>query len=87
MPPMEGPRDRIVKNLNEKLASVLLDCHAKEDLVTKNVKMAPEANAGDLLLSFLLLFSSVQKASLKYHSISGKHFLICLNVHFVLSMI
>ncbi|XP_021276827.1 filament-like plant protein 7 isoform X2 [Herrania umbratica] len=46
MPPMEGPRDRIVKNLNEKLASVLLDCHAQEDLVTKNVKMAPEADAG-----------------------------------------
>ncbi|XVE93394.1 hypothetical protein REPUB_Repub01dG0188200 [Reevesia pubescens] len=46
MPPMEGGRDRIVKNLNEKLASVLLDCHAKDDLVTKNVKMAPEANAG-----------------------------------------
>ncbi|XP_022763406.1 filament-like plant protein 7 isoform X2 [Durio zibethinus] len=42
---MEG-RDRIVKNLNEKLASVLLDCHAKDDLVTKNMKMAPEANAG-----------------------------------------
>ncbi|XWS39929.1 hypothetical protein CRYUN_Cryun18bG0097000 [Craigia yunnanensis] len=46
MSPMEGGRDRIVKNLNEKLASVLLDCHAKDDPVTKNVKMAPEANAG-----------------------------------------
>ncbi|XVF01283.1 hypothetical protein REPUB_Repub04eG0074600 [Reevesia pubescens] len=46
MPPIEGGRDRIVKNLNEKLASVLLDCHNKDDLVTKNVKMAPEANAG-----------------------------------------
>ncbi|XWS54777.1 hypothetical protein CRYUN_Cryun10bG0118400 [Craigia yunnanensis] len=46
MPLMEGGRDRIVKNLNEKLASVLLDCHAKDDLVIKNVKMAPEANAG-----------------------------------------
>ncbi|XVE66810.1 hypothetical protein DITRI_Ditri08aG0109400 [Diplodiscus trichospermus] len=46
MPPMEGGRDRIVKNLNEKLASVLLDSHAKDDLMTKNVKMAPEANAG-----------------------------------------
>lgn len=46
MPPMDGARDRMVKNLNEKLASVLLDCHVKDDLVTKNVKMAPEANAG-----------------------------------------
>ncbi|XVF45106.1 hypothetical protein PTKIN_Ptkin02bG0179300 [Pterospermum kingtungense] len=46
MPPTEGARERIVKNLNEKLASVLLDCHAKDDLVTKNVKMAPEGNAG-----------------------------------------
>ncbi|XWS68047.1 hypothetical protein CRYUN_Cryun04dG0056800 [Craigia yunnanensis] len=46
MPPMVGGRDRIVKNLNEKLASVLLDCHAKDDLLTKNVKMAPEANSG-----------------------------------------
>ncbi|XP_022745965.1 filament-like plant protein 7 isoform X2 [Durio zibethinus] len=46
MPPVQGGRDRIVKNLNEKLASVLLDCHEKDDLVTKNVKMAPEANAG-----------------------------------------
>ena len=72
MPPMEGGRDRIVKNLNEKLASVLLDCHAKDDLLTKNVKMAPEANAGDLLLSLLLLFSSVEKPSPKCHSISGR---------------
>ena len=72
MPPMEGGRDRIVKNLNEKLASVLLDCHAKDDLVIKNVKMAPEANAGDLLLSLLLLFSSVQKTSPKGHTISGR---------------
>ncbi|GMI83672.1 hypothetical protein like AT3G19370 [Hibiscus trionum] len=36
----EGERDRIVKNLNEKLASVLLDCHAKDDRGIKNVKMA-----------------------------------------------
>ncbi|XVE49222.1 hypothetical protein DITRI_Ditri01bG0065100 [Diplodiscus trichospermus] len=43
-PPMEGRRDRVVKNLNEKLASVLFDCHAKDDLLTKNVKMAPEDN-------------------------------------------
>ncbi|KAE8667448.1 Detected protein of unknown function [Hibiscus syriacus] len=34
----EGERDRIVKNLNEKLASVLLDCHAKDDNGMKNVK-------------------------------------------------
>ncbi|TYG80958.1 hypothetical protein ES288_D02G258800v1 [Gossypium darwinii] len=43
---MEGGRDRIVKNLNENLASVLLDNHAKDDLMTKNVKMAPVLNAG-----------------------------------------
>ncbi|MBA0649365.1 hypothetical protein Goklo_016935 [Gossypium klotzschianum] len=43
---MEGGRDRIVKNLNEKLASVLLHNHAKDDLMTKNVKMAPVLNAG-----------------------------------------
>ncbi|KAK8562903.1 hypothetical protein V6N12_010967 [Hibiscus sabdariffa] len=42
---MEGGRDRIVKNLNEKLASVLLDSHSKDDSATKNVKMAPVANA------------------------------------------
>ena len=65
MPPMEGGRDRIVKNLNEKLASVLLDCHAKDDLVTKNVKMAPEANAGDLLLSLLLLIPLFKRPPLK----------------------
>ncbi|KAE8668115.1 RING/U-box domain-containing protein isoform 1 [Hibiscus syriacus] len=45
MPTMERGRDRIVKNLNEKLASVLLDIHAKDDLATKNVKMAPVADA------------------------------------------
>lgn len=43
---MEGGRDRIVKNLNEKLALVLLDNHAKDDLMTKNVKMVPVLNAG-----------------------------------------
>ncbi|KAE8719354.1 RING/U-box domain-containing protein isoform 1 [Hibiscus syriacus] len=42
----EGERDRIVKNLNEKLASVLLDCHAKDDdHVIKNDKRVPESNA------------------------------------------
>ncbi|KAL4362596.1 hypothetical protein GQ457_04G002600 [Hibiscus cannabinus] len=46
MPTLEGGRHRVVKNLNEKLASVLLDNHAKDDLATKNVKMAPVANAG-----------------------------------------
>ncbi|GMI74564.1 hypothetical protein like AT2G23360 [Hibiscus trionum] len=43
---MEGGRHRVVKNLNEKLASVLLDNHAKDDSATKHVKMAPVANAG-----------------------------------------
>ncbi|KAK8316503.1 hypothetical protein V6Z12_A13G047100 [Gossypium hirsutum] len=42
----DSGRDRIVKNLNEKLASVLLDCHAKEDVVTENVQMIQESNAG-----------------------------------------
>ncbi|KAL4319231.1 hypothetical protein GQ457_18G016350 [Hibiscus cannabinus] len=42
----EGERDRIVKNLNEKLASVLLDCHAKDDPAITNVKMAQESIAG-----------------------------------------
>ncbi|OMO63243.1 hypothetical protein COLO4_32628 [Corchorus olitorius] len=48
IPSMDGGRDRLVKNLNEKLASVLLEGHAKDDLLTKNVKMAPEANSGCL---------------------------------------
>ncbi|GMI88257.1 hypothetical protein HRI_002495000 [Hibiscus trionum] len=43
----EGEQDRMVKNLNEKLASVLLDCHAKDDHGIKNVKMAPESSAVD----------------------------------------
>jgi hypothetical protein len=46
-----------VNNLNEKLASVLLDCHAKDKLVTKRAKSAQEANKGDSLLSLPLLFS------------------------------
>ncbi|VVA18213.1 PREDICTED: filament plant [Prunus dulcis] len=37
--------ERSGKNLNEKLASVLLDCHVKEDLVTEHAKTA-EAIAG-----------------------------------------
>jgi hypothetical protein len=41
-----------VKNLNEKLASVLLDCHAKDNLVTtKHAIRAQEADKGDSLLS------------------------------------
>ncbi|KAK8568186.1 hypothetical protein V6N12_006745 [Hibiscus sabdariffa] len=42
----EGERDRVVKNLNEKLASVLLECHAKDDHWIKNVKLAQESSAG-----------------------------------------
>ncbi|KAE8007996.1 hypothetical protein FH972_004546 [Carpinus fangiana] len=42
----EGP-ERSVKNLNEKLASVLLDCHAKDNLVTtKHAIRAQEADKG-----------------------------------------
>ncbi|KAG7976684.1 hypothetical protein I3843_06G163000 [Carya illinoinensis] len=44
--PHEGGPERHVKNLNEKLASVLLDCHAKDDLVTKHAKGAQEAETG-----------------------------------------
>jgi len=40
---------RAVRNLNEKLASVLLDCH----VVTENEKSVPIATAGDS--SFLCL--------------------------------
>ncbi|KAF5444360.1 hypothetical protein F2P56_036845 [Juglans regia] len=44
--PHEGGPERPVKNLNEKLASVLLDCHAKDNLVTKHAKGAQEAETG-----------------------------------------
>ncbi|XP_024932871.3 filament-like plant protein 7 isoform X1 [Ziziphus jujuba] len=37
--------ERSAKNLNEKLASVLLDCHVKEDVSTKIAKTAGEATA------------------------------------------
>ncbi|KAJ0076902.1 hypothetical protein Patl1_35514 [Pistacia atlantica] len=40
-----GP-ERSVKNLNEKLASVLLDCHPQDDLLRKHAKLAQEAVAG-----------------------------------------
>lgn len=40
-----------MKNLNEKLASVLLDCHAKDNLVTKHAIRAQEADKGDSLVS------------------------------------
>lgn len=40
-----GP-DRSAKNLSEKLASVLLDCHENDDLETKHAKKAQEANTG-----------------------------------------
>ena len=38
-----------VKDLNEKLASVLHECDAKDDLVAQHVQMVQEANAGDVL--------------------------------------
>ncbi|KAB5520749.1 hypothetical protein DKX38_025068 [Salix brachista] len=37
---------KAVRNLNEKLASVLLDCHAKDDHVKENEKSEPGAAAG-----------------------------------------
>ncbi|KAJ4716287.1 Filament-like plant protein [Melia azedarach] len=40
-----GP-DRSVKNLNEKLASVLFDCHPKDDLGREQAELVQEANAG-----------------------------------------
>lgn len=61
----DSGRDSIVKNLNEKLASVLLDCHAKEDVVTENVQMIQESNAGynhyvymnfDILITLFCLY-------------------------------
>ncbi|GMN37665.1 hypothetical protein TIFTF001_007006 [Ficus carica] len=38
--------ERSVKMLNEKLASVLLDCHVKEDPVMKDAKIAEETETG-----------------------------------------
>ncbi|PON82031.1 Filament-like protein [Trema orientale] len=38
--------DKSGKTLNEKLASVLLDCNVKEDLVTKGLKIAEETMTG-----------------------------------------
>jgi hypothetical protein len=45
------------RNLNEKLASVLLDCHAKDDPVTENEKSEQRATAGDSSIHQLLLVS------------------------------
>lgn len=48
-----------MKNLNEKLASVIFDCHPKDELMAKQAKLVQEAGAGDLYLfdyqSFLTL--------------------------------
>ncbi|KAF5751190.1 Filament-like plant protein 7 putative isoform 1 [Tripterygium wilfordii] len=38
--------DRVARNLNEKLASVLLDCHNKDDLAVKQGEAAQEATGG-----------------------------------------
>ncbi|XP_057963659.1 filament-like plant protein 7 [Malania oleifera] len=45
LPTVKAP-ERSVKNLNEKLASVICDCNAKDELVTKHAKMAQEAIGG-----------------------------------------
>uniref|UniRef100_A0A5B7ASS7 Putative filament-like plant protein 7 isoform X1 n=1 Tax=Davidia involucrata TaxID=16924 RepID=A0A5B7ASS7_DAVIN len=42
----EADLERSVKNLNEKLASVLHECSTKDDLVAKHAKTAEEATAG-----------------------------------------
>ncbi|GLT47313.1 hypothetical protein SLA2020_210180 [Shorea laevis] len=44
--PGERGSDTPVKNLNGKLASVLLDCHANNDLEMKQEKLLQEASAG-----------------------------------------
>ncbi|GLU03228.1 hypothetical protein SLE2022_204360 [Rubroshorea leprosula] len=44
--PAERGYDTPAKHLNEKLAAVLLDCHANNDLEMKQEKLLQEANAG-----------------------------------------
>lgn len=46
-----------MKNLNEKLASVLFDCHPKDDLGREQAELVQEANAGDFFYSTLHNFS------------------------------
>lgn len=52
-----------MKNLNEQLASVIFDCHPKDELMAKQAKLVQEAGAGDLYLfdyqSFLTLALSL----------------------------
>lgn len=53
-----------MKNLSEKLASVLVDCPAKDDdSMASQAKKGQEAIAGDfsfLLLSFMWVFGIIQ---------------------------
>lgn len=44
--------ERALGNLNEKLASVLCELNAKDEILAKHAKMAEEANTSNLLFSF-----------------------------------
>lgn len=46
--------------LNEKLASVLLDCHVKEDPVMKDAKIAEVTITGESHLSLARIFALSQ---------------------------
>lgn len=43
-----------VRSLDEKLASALNECNAKDELITKFTKMAEEAMAGDNCISLFI---------------------------------
>ena len=48
----EASLERSLENLNEKLASVICEVNAKDELLARHAKMAEEAIAGNLLFSF-----------------------------------
>lgn len=67
--------ENVKKNLSEKLASVLLDCHPGDKLVKVHGKSAQETTTGDSLLFF---YSTCFRM---FWSLSDYY--ASLNVHFV----
>lgn len=46
----EAALERTVKSLHEKVASLLCECNAKDNLIAEHAKTAQEAVAGDSLI-------------------------------------